>query len=389
MHLRDVLYPGLLLTALLPATASAQTIDTVAGNGTTLDTGDGGSATTAGIGYPTGVVAAPDGGFYIGGYNIVRHVSADGRIRTVAGNGTSGSSGDGGPATAALVQGNISGLALGADGSLFIGEIFAVRKVSPAGIISTVASHPAGATALALDAAGNLYIGAGCVVTKMAPGGALSRFAGTGQCGPTAGDGGPATDATMTANIYGVAVDVSGNVWLADNWAHRIRRVGLDGVIHTVTSDVWSPMGLSAAANGDVYAADLSGAMVWRLDSTGTASVVAGTPYLSGFGGDGGAATEAKLDMPWGVSVGSGRLLIVDTRNNRIRSVSADVLPVPVRPAITCASEGYTGTKLTWCQNVCEKGYTGATLDMWIHRWVNRYRDLPYCAVEGNVPQLK
>ncbi|HSD17075.1 MAG TPA: hypothetical protein VLC71_07455 [Thermomonas sp.] len=48
----------------------------------------------------------------------------------------------------------------------------------------------------------------------------------------------------------------------------------------------------------------------------------------------------------------------------------------------TCASEGYTGTKLTWCQNICEKGYTGATLDTWIHRWINRYRDLPYCAAE-------
>ena len=49
----------------------------------------------------------------------------------------------------------------------------------------------------------------------------------------------------------------------------------------------------------------------------------------------------------------------------------------------TCASEGYTGTKLSWCKNICEKGYTGATLDMWIHRWINRYRDLPYCAQEG------
>ena len=51
-------------------------------------------------------------------------------------------------------------------------------------------------------------------------------------------------------------------------------------------------------------------------------------------------------------------------------------------PATTCASEGYTGTKLTWCKNICEMGYTGATLDMWIHRWINRYRDLPYCAAE-------
>jgi hypothetical protein len=60
---------------------------------------------------------------------------------------------------------------------------------------------------------------------------------------------------------------------------------------------------------------------------------------------------------------------------------------------VTCASEGYTGTKLTWCKNICENGLTGATLDIWIHRWINRYRDLPYCAVEGGggqpVPTLK
>ena len=49
----------------------------------------------------------------------------------------------------------------------------------------------------------------------------------------------------------------------------------------------------------------------------------------------------------------------------------------------TCASEGYTGTKLTWCKNICEKGYIGAQLDIWIHRWINKYRDLPYCAQEG------
>lgn len=54
----------------------------------------------------------------------------------------------------------------------------------------------------------------------------------------------------------------------------------------------------------------------------------------------------------------------------------------PVEPDMTCAEQGYTGTKLTWCRNICENGYTGATLDSWIHRWVSRYRDLPYCAAE-------
>ncbi|MEF9978738.1 MAG: hypothetical protein RR834_09630 [Thermomonas sp.] len=60
----------------------------------------------------------------------------------------------------------------------------------------------------------------------------------------------------------------------------------------------------------------------------------------------------------------------------------APVVGTPEGPATTCASEGYTGTKLTWCQNICEKGYSGTTLDMWIQRWVGRYRDLPYCAAD-------
>jgi hypothetical protein len=53
-------------------------------------------------------------------------------------------------------------------------------------------------------------------------------------------------------------------------------------------------------------------------------------------------------------------------------------------PPVTCASEGYTGTKLEWCKNICERGYTGGTLAMWIRRWTDRYRTLPYCAVQAN-----
>ena len=56
-------------------------------------------------------------------------------------------------------------------------------------------------------------------------------------------------------------------------------------------------------------------------------------------------------------------------------------------PATTCASEGYKGAKLTWCQNICENGLTGQVLDTWIHRWIQRYRDLPYCAVEQEQQQ--
>lgn len=55
--------------------------------------------------------------------------------------------------------------------------------------------------------------------------------------------------------------------------------------------------------------------------------------------------------------------------------------PQSTTPA-TCANEGYTGTQLNWCRNICEMGYTGTQLNMWIRRWVGRYRDLPYCLVE-------
>ena len=55
---------------------------------------------------------------------------------------------------------------------------------------------------------------------------------------------------------------------------------------------------------------------------------------------------------------------------------------MPSESPASCASEGYTGTKLTWCQNICEKGYTGSTLSMWIRRWVDRYHTLPVCALE-------
>jgi hypothetical protein len=377
MKTRHLLRPILLLAALLPAMAAAQTISTVAGTGGDGSTGDGGQATAAQTGYPVGVLASPDGGYYIGGYNMVRHVGADGVIRTIAGNGTFSSSGDGGPATSATIRGNVNGLALGPDGSLYLNDLSTVRKVNPAGIISTVA-NPNGANSLAFDQAGNLYIGGNCVVSRLSPGGVLSRFAGTGQCGASAGDGGQASAATLAGGIYGLAVDATGNVWLSDPDAHQVRKIGVDGVITTVTSSAYAPMGISASAGGDIYVVDRAYSTLLRISSTGGTTIIAGGG--NGFSGDGGPATEAKLGLPWAVSVGTGRILIADTLNHRIRSVTADVMPIPSAPVTSCTSEGYTGTKLAWCKNICETGYTGATLDMWIHRWINRYRDLPYCA---------
>ena len=94
----------------------------------------------------------------------------------------------------------------------------------------------------------------------------------------------------------------------------------------------------------------------------------------------------------FGANVGANGFAFHSTAGEMITSITVNTsntngfavgnFGISVGPATTCASEGYTGTKLLWCQNICEKGYTGALLSAWIHRWTERYRALPYCAVE-------
>ena len=386
MKLRLLLLSAMCLTAVLPATVAAQTINTAAGNGGSGTTGDGGLATAAEVGYPVGVLAAPDGGFYIGGYNSVRRVRADGTIHTFVGDGTFGSSGDGGPATAAKIGGNIGGLALGPDGNLYIADWGGnrIRKVDAHGIINTVAlvDFP---NSLAFDSSGNLYIGGSCKVSRLSTGGVLTVIAGSNTCGTSGGDGGPAANASFVGNIYGIAVDTSGNIWISDTDAKRLRKIGPDNTISTAVSGLVMPMGMSADSAGNVYFVDRGAQAVSRVSAAGVVSIFAGIQWSGGgFSGDGGPATEAKINQPWGINVGAGQLLIADSFNHRIRKVTADIAPVPLIPSTSCASEGYTGTKLTWCKNICESEYTGSTLSMWMRRWIDRYHDEPYCMAEDN-----
>ena len=96
----------------------------------------------------------------------------------------------------------------------------------------------------------------------------------------------------------------------------------------------------------------------------------------------------------YGEGSGANGFAFYSTAGESITSITVDSgspagfaeFGIATGAATTCASEGYTGTKLLWCQNICEKGYTGATLQTWIHRWVRQFRDLPYCAVEPANP---
>ena len=228
-------------------------ISTVAGNGVFGVGGDGGRAVNAQLIGPTAVAAAPDGGFYVVsgaselGVSPVRKVTAAGVIQRFAGSTVVGYAGDHGPALNALLD-NPSGVAADAAGNVYIAEGFRVRKVNPAGIITTYAGGavegfsgdggPATAaklqrpTAVAVDRHGVVYVATGNRVRKITPDGNITTFAGTGLGSPL-GDGGAATHAALSTPD-GLAVDGAGNVYICDPGHGLVRAVDAAGVIRTI-----------------------------------------------------------------------------------------------------------------------------------------------------------
>jgi uncharacterized protein (TIGR03437 family) len=233
------------------------TVSTVAGNGNFGYTGDGGPATSATL-FATqhsGLAFDGAGNLYLsdGQNQVIRKVDTAGIITTVAGNGTAGFSGDGGPATKAQLQ-YPEGIAVDSAGNLYIADRSnsRVRKVDTSGIISTYAGNgnvvysgdgvQANTTAvhepqgLAVDSTGNLYISetGDSRVRKVNASGIISTIAGqTKKTSGFAGDGGPATAALLSGGL-GLAVDASGNLYIADNGNSRIRKVDAAGIITTV-----------------------------------------------------------------------------------------------------------------------------------------------------------
>src|SRR6266480_1561147 len=343
----------------LAVPALSQTINTVAGGGA----GDGGDATIANLNSPASVAVDSSGNLYIadlGNERIRKIAAATGIITTVAGNGVLGFAGDGGAATNASLNSPAS-VAQDASGNLYIAEYanHRIRKVTAAtGIITTVAgngintfagdggaatsaslSHPNG---VALDAGGNLYIadlGNERIRKVVAATGIVTTVAGNGVFG-FAGDGGAATNASLSGPA-GVAVDASGNLYIADYSNHRIRKVdAASGIITTVagngslsfagdggaaaSASVSGPAGVAVDADGNLYIANYSTHRIRKVDAaTGIITTVAGNGNPS-FAGEGGAATSAGVYVPTGVALDvSGNLYIADYGNQRIRKVDA------------------------------------------------------------------
>jgi sugar lactone lactonase YvrE len=296
-------------------------ITTMAGDGMEGYSGDGGPATKAELNLPSGVALDASGNLFIAdNYNSrIRKVATNGIITTVAGNGKYGYSGDGGPATKAELTGP-SGVALDASGNLFIADTdnSVIRKVATNGIITTVA--------------------------------------GNGKYGYS-GDGGPATKAELTGP-FGVTLDASGNLFIADSGNFRIREVGTNGIITTVAGNGFRgcsgdagpatnaklcyPQNVAVDAFGNLLIADTGTNVIREVGTDGIITTVAGNGR-GGYSGDGGAATSAELSGPSGVAVDAfGNLFIADTSNERLRKVGTDGIITTVAGN---GKGGYAGDK--------------------------------------------
>ncbi len=351
----------------LPALCRAQdyTITTVAGGtpfasiGCAQETdleGDGCPATSAEMG-PAGIAVDTTGNLYIAdsANNLIRKVSTNGLISTIAGNVTNidgGYSGDGGPSTGAEVR-NPGGLALDAAGNLYIADTgnLRIRKIATNGIITTVAGGGSGCAqqtnlvgdgcpatsailfspaSVAVDTAGNLYIADtfNQRIRHVAPGGTITTVAGNGSftlLASSLGDGGPATSATLNFPA-GVSVDSLGNVYVGDTFNNRIRKVTVNGIINTIAGSgsgsysgdggpatiagLSSPNGVTVDAAGNLYIADTGDQRVREVTANGTITTIAGDGDI-GSTGDGGPATSATLNAPIAVALGDGGNIFV------------------------------------------------------------------------------
>jgi len=322
-----------------------------------------GPATSGQLWIPTGVTVDSAGNLFIADSqnNRIRRVAAaSGIITTVAGTGVAGFSGDGGPATNAVL--NIPyHVAVDAAGNLFIADAAndRIRQVAAgSGIITTVAGTgdagfggdggPATSaqlwspTGVVVDAGGNLFI-ADADNNRIRRVAAGSRIIATvaGSGGGSIDDGGPATDAQLSAPT-GVALDATGNFFIADAEDNRIRRVAAStGIISTVagtggpgfsgdggpatTAQLSTLTGVAIDGTGNVYIADADAHRIRQVEAgTGLIATVAGTG-VAGSLGDDGLATGAQLRTPTGVAVDdAGNLFIADADNNRIRRVAGD-----------------------------------------------------------------
>ncbi len=385
---------GLTLLIMLSVSVRAQIIRTIAGTGNLgyAFTGDGGPAVNADLGCPYATLVDTNGTIYFtdNTNHVIKKMTRNGILSTICGNGVPVYSGDGGPATAASIA-SPTAIIFDPAGNIVFGDGTnkLVRKISPSGIITTIAGNwsvhivngdggPATAaglgsvSGLAYDAAGNLYIADGNArVRKVNTAGIITTFAGTGALG-FLGNGGPATAATFDG-ISDIAFDAAGNLYIADRNNYVVRKVNTAGVISVfagmgpafsgstgdggaaTSARLNGTAGLKFDAAGNLYLTEQNVNKIRKVTPAGIISTFAGT-ISGGFSGDGGAPTAAKFYNPSQICFDSrGNVYIADrgspgTSGNpwgrRIRQIFyVDTFHLTVTPSpVLCGNTAATFT---------------------------------------------
>jgi sugar lactone lactonase YvrE len=349
-------------------TTVPQIITTAAGNGTDGFSGDGGPATSATLYNPIGLAIDTNGGLYIedSQNHRIRKVSTNGIISTFVGNGTTTFAGDGIAATnTGLSIKNWEPLAIDNSGNLLIPEDgnYRVRRVTPNGIITTIAGNGSFSDAgdgdyatnagidpsgLAVGADGTTFIATFLQhVRKVDQNGIITTIAGTGSLG-FGGDGGDAMNASFR-NPQCLLLDSVGDLYITDHGNALIRRIDTNGIITTVVgstnsalgdggpatnASLWSPYGIAFDNGGSLLIVDRNNQRLRSVDIFGTITTVAGTGVLASTG-DGGPATSAALSYPNYVAVRSDGTIYV-SEDHKVRQIS----PAANQPVYTLKNIG-------------------------------------------------
>lgn len=316
-------------------------------------------ATSGQLYQPTRVAVDSKGNFYISDYltHVVRMVTAStGNISTIAGNGAAGFAGDGAAGNQANIT-DVHGIAADGNGNVYISDTSnnRIRKIDSTGIITTYAGNGTrayagdGGTALAaslwypgglaIDGSGNLYVAdyGSSTVRKITSGGTISTVAGTGSWG-FSGDGGAGPKAAL-AFPTALTLDAAGNLYIGDVGNNNIRKVDSSGNISTVVTSV-TPQGLAVDAAGNFYFVDGVSSGVRKVLPGGGVVTIAGSGQ-AGYSGDGGPASVALLSHPTGLAMApSGNIYVADTGNDIIRQLT----PVAASLGVQDAASGLPGS---------------------------------------------
>lgn len=293
-----------------------------------------------------GVTSAGDlamdgaGNLYVADGSQVRKVDPHGQVQTVAGDAYQHAIGDGGLATAALLD-QPGAVALDPAGDLFIADTGTgrVREAGTSGVIGTIAGPGMSPMGVAVNGSGDVFVAdsANHRILRVS-GGAVSTLAGTGAAG--AGAEGQAALQTALHGPRGVCLDAPGTLYIVDTGNHRVLRLAPSGQLQTVAGNgspgaagdggparlaqLDQPSACAADSTGNLSIADTANHRIRQVSAAGAISTIAGSGQ-PGAAGDEGPAISADLDAPRGIAVdGAGNLYLADTGNNRVREVTAD-----------------------------------------------------------------